>query len=62
MNACIDLKELGYAERDSLAASFGEKSQILAAKLLALLPNVAIGGNLDLLYYNQSVGGVKVFA
>ncbi len=31
VNACIDLKEQGYAERDSLAASYGEKSQILAA-------------------------------
>jgi transcriptional regulator with XRE-family HTH domain/tetratricopeptide (TPR) repeat protein len=31
VNACIDLKEQGYAERDSLAASSGEKSQILAA-------------------------------
>src|SRR6266487_4370967 len=31
VNACIDLKEQGYAERDSLAASYGEKSQVLAA-------------------------------
>jgi tetratricopeptide (TPR) repeat protein len=31
VGACIALKEQGYAERDSLAASYGEKSQILAA-------------------------------
>ncbi len=31
VNACIELKEQGYAERDSLAASYGERSQILAA-------------------------------
>jgi len=31
VDACIELKEQGYAERDSLAASYGEKSQILAA-------------------------------
>jgi tetratricopeptide (TPR) repeat protein/transcriptional regulator with XRE-family HTH domain len=31
INRCIDLKEQGYAERDSLAATYGEKSQILAA-------------------------------
>ncbi len=31
INHCIDLKEQGYADLDSLAASYGEKSQILAA-------------------------------
>jgi tetratricopeptide (TPR) repeat protein/transcriptional regulator with XRE-family HTH domain len=31
VNRCIELKEQGYAERDSLAATYGEKSQILAA-------------------------------
>ncbi len=31
VNTCIELKEQGYAERDSLAASYGERSQILAA-------------------------------
>ena len=31
VNQCIELKEQGYAERDSLAATYGEKSQILAA-------------------------------
>ena len=31
INLCIDLKKQGYADLDSLAASYGEKSQILAA-------------------------------
>ena len=31
INHCIDLKQQGYADLDSLAASYGEKSQILAA-------------------------------
>ena len=31
INQCIDLKKEGYADLDSLAASYGEKSQILAA-------------------------------
>jgi hypothetical protein len=31
INRCIDLKKQGYADLDSLAASYGEKSQILAA-------------------------------
>jgi len=31
INQCIDLKRQGYADLDSLAASYGEKSQILAA-------------------------------
>jgi len=31
INHCIDLKKQGYADLDSLAASYGEKSQILAA-------------------------------
>ncbi len=31
INHCIDLKGQGYADLDSLAASYGEKSQILAA-------------------------------
>ncbi|HYU73222.1 MAG TPA: tyrosine/phenylalanine carboxypeptidase domain-containing protein, partial [Ktedonobacteraceae bacterium] len=31
INHCIDLKKAGYADLDSLAASYGEKSQILAA-------------------------------
>src|SRR5258708_3249771 len=31
INHCIDLKRHGYADLDSLAASYGEKSQILAA-------------------------------
>jgi hypothetical protein len=31
INRCIELKEQGYADLDSLAASYGEKSQILAA-------------------------------
>jgi tetratricopeptide (TPR) repeat protein len=31
INHCIKLKEQGYADLDSLAASYGEKSQILAA-------------------------------
>jgi hypothetical protein len=31
IDRCLDLKEQGYAERDSLAATIGEKSQILAA-------------------------------
>ncbi len=31
IDQCLDLKEQGYAERDSLAATIGEKSQILAA-------------------------------
>jgi transcriptional regulator with XRE-family HTH domain len=30
IDRCLDLKERGYAERDSLAATIGEKSQILA--------------------------------
>ncbi len=31
INHCIDLKKQGYADLDSLAASYGEKSQTLAA-------------------------------
>ncbi len=31
INRCLALKEQGYADLDSLAASYGEKSQILAA-------------------------------
>lgn len=31
INRCIDLKKRGYTDLDSLAASYGEKSQILAA-------------------------------
>ncbi len=31
VNRCLELKEQGFAERDSLAAAVGEKSQILAA-------------------------------
>jgi len=31
VNTCLDLKKDGYADRESLAATYGEKSQILAA-------------------------------